>query len=292
MMRFVYSLIRFVPDPAKGEFVNVGAIVGSELSSEWQIRQVSNPARARALDDERSLDLVWAFCTRVGVDIDRFEDSLYRLFDSEVELSEDWLENLHTQHRNIVQLSPPSPMVADSADEALDRLFSQMILDPTRHRQSTVTKHVVLAAMRRAYGSCGLHKNRGFVERARLSASDHSIPVDFAVVNGQVLQLVQTWSFQSADQQSLAQQVRSWGWVVHRTRQQGAQLDASGVEGLDVDPDIAIRAVYVPPAPDGNADAYRGALDVFKETAIEHRPIDQVKDVAEEARRLLAKTSV
>ncbi len=291
-MRFVYSLIRFVPDPAKGEFVNVGAIVGSELSSEWQIRQVSNPARARALDDERSLDLVWAFCTRVGADIDRFEDSLYRLFDSEVELSEDWLENLHTQHRNIVQLSPPSPMVADSADEALDRLFSQMILDPTRHRQSTVTKHVVLAAMRRAYGSCGLHKNRGFVERARLSASDHSIPVDFAVVNGQVLQLVQTWSFQSADQQSLAQQVRSWGWVVHRTRQQGAQLDASGVEGLDVDPDIAIRAVYVPPAPDGNADAYRGALDVFKETAIEHRPIDQVKDVAEEARRLLAKTSV
>ena len=291
-MRFVYSLIRFVPDPAKGEFVNVGAIVGSELSSEWQIRQVSNPARARALDDERSLDLVWAFCTRVGADIDRFEDSLYRLFDSEVELSEDWLENLHTQHRNIVQLSPPSPMVADSADEALDRLFSQMILDPTRHRQSTVTKHVVLAAMRRAYGSCGLHKNRGFVERARLSASDHSIPVDFAVVNGQVLQLVQTWSFQSADQQSLAQQVRSWGWVVHRTRQQGAQLDASGVEGLDVDPDIAIRAVYVPPAPDGNADAYRGALDVFKETAIEHRPIDQVKDLAEEARRLLAKTSV
>ena len=291
-MRFVYSLIRFVPDPAKGEFVNVGAIVGSELSSEWQIRQVSNPARARALDDERSLDLVWAFCTRVGADIDRFEDSLYRLFDSEVELSEDWLENLHTQHRNIVQLSPPSPMVADSADEALDRLFSQMILDPTRHRQSTVTKHVVLAAMRRAYGSCGLHKNRGFVERARLSASDHSIPVDFAVVNGEVLQLVQTWSFQSADQQSLAQQVRSWGWVVHRTRQQGAQLDASGVEGLDVDPDIAIRAVYVPPAPDGNADAYRGALDVFKETAIEHRPIDQVKDLAEEARRLLAKTSV
>ena len=289
-MRFVYSLVRFVPDPAKGEFVNVGAIVGSELSSEWQFRQVSNPARARALDEERSLDLVWAFCNRVGADIDRFEDSLCSLFESDVELSEDWLENLHTQHRNIVQLSPPAPMVAESADEALDRLFSQMIVDSTRHRQSTVTKQGVLAAMRRAYGSCGLHKNDGFVERGRLSASDHSIPVDFAVVKGQVVQLVQTWSFQSADQQSLAQQVRSWGWVVHRTRKQGGQLDASGVEGCDVDPDVAIRAVYVPPAPDGNADAYRGALDVFRETAIEHRPIDQVGDVAEEARRLLART--
>lgn len=251
---------------------------------------MSNPARARALDDERSLDLVWAFCNRVGAEIDRFEDSLNRLFDSEVELSEDWLENLYNQHRNIVQLSPPTPMVADSADEALDRLFNQMIVDPTRHRQSTVTKHGVLAAMRRAYGSCGLRKNSGFVERARLSASDHSIPVDFAVVNGQVVQLVQTWSFQSADQQSVAQQVRSWGWVVHRTRNRGGQLDASGVEGLDVDPDVAIRAVYVPPTPDGNADAYRGALDVFNETAIEHGPMEQVKDVAEEACRLLAGT--
>ncbi|MDE0169718.1 MAG: DUF3037 domain-containing protein [bacterium] len=290
-MRFIYSLIRFVPDPARGEFVNVGAIVGSELSSEWQLRQVSNPARARALDDERSLDVVWAFCNRVGTDIDRFDESLYSLFDPEVELSEDWLENLHTQHRNIVQLSPPTPMVANSADEALDRLFSQMILDPTRHRSSTVTKHGVLAAMRRAYGSCGLGKNRGFVERARLSTSDHSIPVDFAVVNGEALQLVQTWSFQSVDQQALAQQVRSWGWVVHRTRNQGGRLDANGVEGCEVDPDVAIVAVYVPPATDGSSGAYRGALDVFKETEIEHRSIDQVKDVAEEARRLLAEAS-
>ena len=35
IMRFVYSLVRFVPDPARGEFVNVGAIAGSEESSDW-----------------------------------------------------------------------------------------------------------------------------------------------------------------------------------------------------------------------------------------------------------------
>ena len=263
MMRFIYSLIRFVPDPARGEFVNVGAIVGSDDSSEWQLRQVSNPARARGLDDERALDLVWAFCDRVGADIDRFDDSLHGLFDADIELSEDWLETLHTQHRNVVQLSPPTPMAADSADEALDRLFSQMILDPARHRRSTVTtKHGVLAAMRSAYRECGLRRNRRFVERARLSTVDHSMPVDFAVVNGRALQLVQTWSFQAADQQALAQQVRCWGWVMHRTRMEGGHLNGSGEQVCEVNRDIPITAVYVPPAPEEDSDAFRCALGV------------------------------
>ena len=50
-MRYVYSLVRFVPDPARSEFVNLGAIVGSEEYSEWESRQVENPKRARDIDE-------------------------------------------------------------------------------------------------------------------------------------------------------------------------------------------------------------------------------------------------
>ena len=49
-MKHVYSLIRYVPDPVRGEFINVGAIAGCDESSEWEIRQVANPARARRID--------------------------------------------------------------------------------------------------------------------------------------------------------------------------------------------------------------------------------------------------
>lgn len=76
LMRFVYSIVRFVPDPARGEFVSVGAIVGSEESSEWQYRQVENPARARALDERQTLDAVWSFLDRVGRQIDDYERRL------------------------------------------------------------------------------------------------------------------------------------------------------------------------------------------------------------------------
>ncbi len=130
-MRYFYSLIRFVPDPARGEFVNVGAIVGSDESSEWQVRQVQNPVRARAIDAHGSLDAVWKFIDRVGIEVDRFEASLHHsLFDPEVELTQDWLWRLHAIHQNIVQVSAPTPMVAESADDALERVLDLMVLDP------------------------------------------------------------------------------------------------------------------------------------------------------------------
>ena len=45
-MRYLYSVVRFVPDPARGEYVNVAAILGSEETGEWDVRQVENLRRA------------------------------------------------------------------------------------------------------------------------------------------------------------------------------------------------------------------------------------------------------
>lgn len=46
-MRFVYSVVRFVPHPARGEFINVAAIVGSEALGVWKSRRVGNAHRAQ-----------------------------------------------------------------------------------------------------------------------------------------------------------------------------------------------------------------------------------------------------
>ena len=114
-MRYVYSLIRFVPEPTNGEFVVLGAVAGSEEAADWQLRQVSNPVRARSLDRRGTLDLAWAFIDGIGQELDRFEASTAELFEPEVPVSEQWLWDLHRRHRNIVQLSPPIPMLAETA---------------------------------------------------------------------------------------------------------------------------------------------------------------------------------
>jgi hypothetical protein len=50
-MSFQFSLIRFVPDPARGEFVNISAVAGSDEAGEWELRLVSNLSRALSPDD-------------------------------------------------------------------------------------------------------------------------------------------------------------------------------------------------------------------------------------------------
>ena len=130
-MRYCYSLIRFVPDPVRGEFVNVGAIVGSEESSEWGVRQVDNPLRARHLDERGTLPAVFAFIDSVGREIDAYEEIIERggTGGSDFALSEEWLTSLHRGHTNIVQLSEPLPVLAESLDEAVETIvFAQLIV--------------------------------------------------------------------------------------------------------------------------------------------------------------------
>ena len=285
-MRYIYSVIRFVPDPARGEFVNVGAIVGSEESSEWQVRQIENPVRARAIDEHASLDAVWSFIDRVGVDVDNFEAGTQSLFGPEVELTEEWLGRLHADHQNIVQLSAPAPMVAESADDALERVFDLMVLDPAVRKHSFTKKHTALAAMRRAYKDFKIGKGRELCERVTLKTRHHTERFDFAVTNGRAVQLTQTWSFQVPDQATLAEQVKAWGWTVQEAQDTGGCISTS-VGEFDVDTDVDVGVVYVPALPNRPAQAFVDAQYVFDELRIPAVSLDHANDVAQRARELL-----
>lgn len=287
-MRFVYSLVRFVPDPARGEFVNVGAIVGSEESSEWQVRQVENPVRARTLDQSSSLDTVWTFFDRVGSSIDEYEDAIDQLFDPSVELSEAWLERLHSDHRNLVQLSQPTPMVAASADEALDRVFELAILDPAHRRYEFQKKHTALAAVRKAYRERSIKQGEDFLERVQVATQHQCGRVDFAVVNGQALQLTHTWSFQNPDQTGLADQVRAWGWIMQDVKRGGGVATGKQGREYEVAKDVDIEVVYIAPLNSQPLDAYEGALDVFDTLGVRYTTADEAGRVADKADELLA----
>jgi hypothetical protein len=291
-MRYVYSLIRFVPDPARGEFVNVGAIVGSEISSEWQVRQIENPTRARAIDDRSLLEAVWSFIDRVGIQIDKYEDGLNSLFGVTVELDEAWLERLHSEHENVVQLTPPVPVSASTADEAMERVFELMILDPASRRFGFQKKHAALAAVRSAYARRNIKKGRDLRERVQLKTTHHAERIDFAITNGKVLQLAQTFSFQVPDQASLAEQIKAWGWTIRDARDQGGTVTVPGDRQYDVDREVDIEVVYVPPLTHRAAPAFNDARSVFEAVHAEARPLSQADLVADRAEQLLVQAGV
>ena len=291
-MRFVYSLIRFVPDPARGEFINVGALVGSEESSEWEIRQIENPVRARALGEPRALDAVWSFIDRIGNQIDEYQAGLESLFDPAIELSESWLEELHRDHQNVVQLSAPAPMLAATADEALERVFDLMVIDPAQRRYKFRKKNEAIAAVRRAYKALSLRQNQDLRERVTLSTRHHHERFDFAITNGHVLQLTQAWSFQVPDQDSLSEQIKAWGWTVNEARGGGGEIALRDGTTFQVASDVDVEVVYVPPEPGHESRALDEARNVFDSLQIIAVPLDRADQDAARALALLREVGV
>lgn len=290
-MKHMFSLIRYVPDPVRGEFVNVGAIAGSDESSEWEIRQVDNPARARRLDERGSLPAVWSFIDRLGREVDAHEEAIEKpKIGEEMLLTEEWLQATYERYRNIVQLSPPSPIIAETAADALDEVFAQLIVDPEFHRGGENTKHPALAAVRRAYRQVGLEKGHGFYERVVLHAGEHRERLDFAVANGQAVQLTQTWSFRVADQDALAESVRAWGWTVRAVKDRGGTIDIPERQ-IDVPGDVDVAVVVVPPREGERTDAIDDAKAVFEKLEARTIDVDHADDVAAAASELLRRAA-
>src|SRR5664279_1280824 len=62
---YFFSTVRFVPDPARGEFINLGAIAGDDESQDWALRQISNLKRANAIDSAGRLPAALDFIGRL-----------------------------------------------------------------------------------------------------------------------------------------------------------------------------------------------------------------------------------
>lgn len=283
-MRYSYSLVRFVPDPIRGEFINVGAIVGSDESSEWAVQQVENPLRARHLDDRGTLPAAWAFIDKVGREIDAFERMVLTGEGSDVQLSEDWLYRLHGQHKNIVQVSEPLPIIANSIEEAVETVFGHLIVDPAK-RPGGSTKHPALAAMRRAYREAGLVGR--VLQGATLEADGHRERLDFGIANGRVVQIAQTWSFQVADKDLLARNVRAWGWAVKAVQSHGGHLATVDRGRLEVPRDVDVEVLYIPNDRSGDRSGLDDARAVFTSLGANQVAIDDASEVADRAADLL-----
>src|SRR5271155_2021100 len=101
-MTYWLSVVRFVPDPARGEFINVAAIAGNDTNGDWKVRAVSNWKRAKLIDPE---DVLGAVANFIGTLQSQLEDE-------EVQagaLSVVALQRMSEEMRNVVQVSSPIP---------------------------------------------------------------------------------------------------------------------------------------------------------------------------------------
>jgi hypothetical protein len=287
-MGYAYSLLRFVPDPARGEFVNFGLLVGDDDAGDWELRVIQNYRRAKAIDDRGALQMALGFVDTLESHIAALEN----LPDAALvqPISADLVAQLSAEMRNIVQLSAPLPVVAASAQEALDILSDEVLVDPLARRYRFAKKHRAVAVTRRAYREHHIPLE-SIAEHAPVVSGAYDASFDFAVFNGKAIQLVQCWSFQLPDQVQLAEQVKAWAWVVRALRDQGG-IVRTGDREIEVPQgqDLEIAAVAVAPMDDQeNTHAYEEAKAAFAETGVRELRPEQADELgARAAEQLLA----
>ncbi|HEX8075218.1 MAG TPA: DUF3037 domain-containing protein [Thermoleophilaceae bacterium] len=267
-MSYFFSMIRFVPDAARGEFINLGALAGDADSGDWDFRLISNFKRARAIDAQGLLPAALRFAgelqERLPLDDDGEDATAWTIEN---------LQLLSGEMNNLVQLSAPTPVVADSAERALDIVFDSMIFDPASQQFRFEKKHRAVRLTRQAYRDHEVPAE-AVKERVRVVADRFNAQFDFAVHNGSAVQLVQCWSFQLPNQQELAEQVKAWAWVVGELRGDGGYVVADGAE-VPAPAGLEVASVYVPPRPEDSTDAFSEAQAAFEELGVvEHTPED------------------
>ena len=290
-MRYVYSVVRFVPDPARGESVNLAVLAGSDDSSEWELRWVDSRKRARALDDRGVLPGAIAGVERLAREIDDYSEAIDNDLAPSVELSEGWLRSLSTHSLNTIQFSAPLPLLAADLNDAISMAAAEF-LAPAGDVESasaplSLRKHAALAAARRAFRSEGLRRGRHYAERVDVLAGPHGREAfDFVVYDGRAVQLVQAWSFQTALQGDLSRRVRAWAWALEGLRRSGGTAVADA-RNLAIEPNVAVSAIYVPPSGAEAHSVWEEASAAFRELQVRAIPFEEAGRLAVEAARLI-----
>ena len=278
-MSYHYSLLRFVPDPARGEFVNLGIIAGDDEAEDWELRLIQNYRRAKAIDDQDALGLALGFAARLETHIVALDQLTGTATAAPISL--ELIHQFSEEMQNVVQLSPPAPVVAKSAETALDLLFDELVVDPAAPGRRVVKKWPALNSVRDAY--IAHEVPAAAIKRwAPVTAGPYEGTFDYAVSNGQAVQLVQCWSFQLPNQADLAEQVKAWAWLAHEVREQHGSLQLDERQ-LEVPRDVEIATVFVPPAEGQDAPAFDQARAAFEEIDVIQLTPDKADSLGQRA---------
>lgn len=284
-MRFDYWVIRYVPDPVRGEFVNLGVIAGA--GSQWQFRKVSSLQRASRLGG--SATATRSFLTRIGDSIDSELHDVAALIDLPGEhTSAGFLEDLRTRMNGIVQLSAPRPIRAQTVDDAADIAFDLMVVDNgpvTRHRSRTqVAQHVLEAFTHDPQVSRHL-------ARARQARVDNQrVDYDVAVTGDVTVQVNRAWSFTMRDTSRLETNIQAWSYMMGRLRAEGGELVRprnSKSPTVEIPADVQANVIYRAPITEEGKRVMTTALRNWDRLEIQAVQEGETSRLVREARELI-----
>jgi Protein of unknown function (DUF3037) len=164
-LQCAFSLIRYVPDPVRGEFANIGVLLReANQPAAAHLRFTRDWARVRCLDADADIPLLEALEAEIAA----------RLPNSSTDYKP-ILSTLEDSLSNSIQITEPRACLAESIAAELD-LLMKMYVEPLRvpreHRRSG--RAAIAAAMRTEFERAGVWS----LMRKRIAASLYTQPGD------------------------------------------------------------------------------------------------------------------
>ncbi|MCA3717703.1 MAG: hypothetical protein IM674_05575 [Brevundimonas sp.] len=185
------------------------------------------------------------------------------------------------------------PMLAESAEDALDALEETFF--PTRQVRSSgdPTKHTVKKSIRQALTRNQIEKNTGYHEMAPVRWREVPTKIDFTVSNGCVRALIQGFSLYQDNPEAVRNEVRSWAWMMgHLMRDGGVMIGRREDKDVEIEIPKGVRAFAVCAAPPNASelteDLLEEARQVIASEGAEFHDIGDANSVAATAKALIA----
>lgn len=220
MTLFEYSIVRYVPDPVRGEFVNVGIVLTSSeppyLASRFLPR--TQTRRLAAVGGKHDL----GFLTSLAQEITHSAQTWQGELDPQPRAwAAESLRRAAQEWGNTIQFSPLHPVRAERPEKLLGRLFADYVAPgAVRPRQFRDRRWVASTITR---GVKSLVRERTGIEPTE-SVFVHRVPVrgwtgthrfDVAVKNGTYKHLIASASFELPDRNTIESEVRLTAWKVY-----------------------------------------------------------------------------
>lgn len=287
---YLYWLVRYVPDVARGERVNVAIIAGLD-GGDWAIRTAPDLRRASRLGGDAGALRPWL--ESLDQTIRDYTKPPLSLFapDESPNVTRSWLDSLSHRFNNVLQISPPAPVEAESAREAVDFLYPVLVATPRAPTRS-VTRRRMVDNLSELYVRTGsLEMGESLLRRPHVQVGRQRGRFEFAVIDEHVDQLSHAFAFDVRDIDALEQELQSWHFVVSRLRSSGARLSSGTQLTLNASANVPIAVAFQDPAAGAQqrmVDVFEAAREAWTSLGVEAVPSQELDRIAIEARDLLA----
>jgi len=219
MNTYAYSVLQYVPDPVRGERLNIGVLVAAEAGDYFGSRLLSKSALGRVkrlggTEDLSFLQDIKDELARDHITQGTLPGAAEGTWDAAA------LRSASSEWANTVQLTAPRAALHANAPQLLRELFNSLVSDPTptqarardrRTINNRISRHIRQALRERLPEiSPDRYLKRGVSVDGALQAHQF----DFELRNGRPLDLVRSISFEARNTKVLQTEIDATAWAI------------------------------------------------------------------------------